>query len=427
MANPLAAFQQGFGNALEQGQAVQQMGRRNALFDVYEQHGQGIAQGDPQALSALAGVDPMAAYDLRRQQAADRRAQSRYDMEMARIAQSLSAEEAAAERQQLQRAVQIASAAQSPEEWDALAQQYGAEQLVGQFENRDAVIRGLMTFDQFLAERTGPEPMSGAGKFYADQRAGFVPADAQYSGGGVTVNTGDMGPQMGSVPQGYAVVEAPGTEAGYRMVPIPGGPEDTTQEDAARREQTERYADVVLEDIGNVMREVEDGGFPVTGFAGWATSRVPGAPARDVSARLDTIRANIGFDRLQQMRDASPTGGALGQVSENENRLLQSTLGNLEQSQSREQFLDNLRRVERIYLDIIHGPGNWQKAEDGRVVLREQGASRSEPARGADRQQAPQDSDMTFEQFAQDPSAIAAAERYGVTLQEMWDIKQGMR
>jgi len=31
---------------------------------------------------------------------------------------------------------------------------------------------------------------------------------------------------------------------------------------------------------------------------------------------------------------------------------------------------------------------------------------------------------QTFEQFSQDPSAKAAAEKYGVTLEEMWEIKQ---
>ena len=90
---------------------------------------------------------------------------------------------------------------------------------------------------------------------------------------------------------------------------------------------------------------------------------------RDVRARLDTIRANIGFDRVQQMRESSPTGGALGQVTEFENRLLQSTLGNLEQSQSREQILENLGRIESIYLDIVHGEGNWSRDKDGKVSV----------------------------------------------------------
>lgn len=83
-----------------------------------------------------------------------------------------------------------------------------------------------------------------------------------------------------------------------------------------------------------------------TGFLGTATEKIPGTPAFDLVSTLDTIRANIGFDKLQEMRDNSPTGGALGQVSEQENRLLQSVWGSLENSQSREQFLENLQLVE---------------------------------------------------------------------------------
>ena len=51
---------------------------------------------------------------------------------------------------------------------------------------------------------------------------------------------------------------------------------------------------------------------------------VPGTEAQATAAKLDTIKANIGFDKLQKMRDASPTGGALGQVSERELGFLQS-------------------------------------------------------------------------------------------------------
>ena len=60
------------------------------------------------------------------------------------------------------------------------------------------------------------------------------------------------------------------------------------------------------------------------------------------------------------MRAASPTGGALGQVSERELGFLQSVIGSLEQSQGREQFLENLGRVEGAFNDVIHGPQGGQ-------------------------------------------------------------------
>lgn len=91
----------------------------------------------------------------------------------------------------------------------------------------------------------------------------------------------------------------------------------------------------------------ESAGVFTTGFLGSMASKIPGTPAYDLGAKLDTIRANIGFDKLQEMRENSPTGGALGQVSEFENRLLQAVWGNLTQSQSPEQFRENLDLVEK--------------------------------------------------------------------------------
>lgn len=188
----------------------------------------------------------------------------------------------------------------------------------------------------------------------------------------VNVNSGPQGIDYGDPPKD--MVWARGEDGQILMqadaqgrrapvaIPIAGGPVEADREAsenqaAMRREQQGRYADVVTQDIDRVVDLVSNATIPVTG-AGSLLAGLPGTTARDVAGLVDTVKANIGFDRLQQMREASPTGGALGQVSEFENRLLQATLGNLEQSQTQEQFLYNLRRVKDLYLDIVHGPGN---------------------------------------------------------------------
>ncbi len=79
-----------------------------------------------------------------------------------------------------------------------------------------------------------------------------------------------------------------------------------------------------------------------TGFGGSLISAVKGTPAYDLKVDVDTLLANAGFDRLQEMRDNSPAGGALGNVTEVELQLLQSSAQALYQSQSKEQFLANL-------------------------------------------------------------------------------------
>ena len=63
---------------------------------------------------------------------------------------------------------------------------------------------------------------------------------------------------------------------------------------------------------------------------------------------MQNIEANLAFDALQNMRDSSPTGGALGAISERELALLQSTWVSVQQAQSEGQFRENLKRLQDI-------------------------------------------------------------------------------
>jgi hypothetical protein len=86
-----------------------------------------------------------------------------------------------------------------------------------------------------------------------------------------------------------------------------------------------------------------------TGAAGKALSLLPGTAAYQLSSTLDTIKANIGFDKLQAMRDASPTGGALGQVAVQEINFLQATIAKIEQGLSDKDLKSNLTKVKESY------------------------------------------------------------------------------
>jgi muramidase (phage lysozyme) len=127
--------------------------------------------------------------------------------------------------------------------------------------------------------------------------------------------------------------------------------------------QAKATADIVTTDIDRTIKGIDGSALPATGFIGNMASKVPGTAAHDVSKLLDTIKANAGFDTLAKMRAASPTGGALGSITEKELALLQATVGNLEQSQTADQLKDNLRRVKNTYLDIVHGAGNGPARE----------------------------------------------------------------
>ena len=75
---------------------------------------------------------------------------------------------------------------------------------------------------------------------------------------------------------------------------------------------------------------------------------IRGTGATDLKNTLSKIQADSAFDRLQEMRDASKTGGALGAVSERELTLLQSAAAPLGQEQSPEQLKRNLENYRNV-------------------------------------------------------------------------------
>ncbi|MFC4728798.1 hypothetical protein [Coralloluteibacterium thermophilus] len=86
--------------------------------------------------------------------------------------------------------------------------------------------------------------------------------------------------------------------------------------------------------------------YATAGFASLA-SAVPGTPAADLRRDLGTLQAIAGFDELNAMRASSPTGGALGNVTERELAFLQSVVRNIENSQSPEQLRRNIEAFRR--------------------------------------------------------------------------------
>ena len=136
----------------------------------------------------------------------------------------------------------------------------------------------------------------------------------------------------------------------YR-VPMPG---DTPYDAIADRQkaaqvsaasspyQAERTARI-RDNISNLRGQV---GPLTTGLGGSLINKIAGTPARDFSAQVESLKANIGFGELAEMRAASKTGGALGNISDRENALLSATLGSLDPTQSPEAFRRQLDQIE---------------------------------------------------------------------------------
>ena len=78
--------------------------------------------------------------------------------------------------------------------------------------------------------------------------------------------------------------------------------------------------------------------------------------AVDVKNTLETVTSNIAFGRLQAMRDASVTGGALGSVTENELNMLMNSLGAVKPDTSPELLRTNLATIRSIWTKINSDP-----------------------------------------------------------------------
>lgn len=203
---------------------------------------------------------------------------------------------------------------------------------------------------------------------------------------------------IGSIPQGYVAVRDESQPSGYRMEAIPGGPADSSKQDQVAQDNKDRSGAVITEDIDRALSIISESPTFTTGL-GAILKNVPGTQARSLDGLLTTIRANVGFDRLQQMRDASVTGGALGAINQTEMELLQAVLGNLQQSQNSDDLARNLSRVNDIYMDIIHGTGNRPEA----------------PPPPPTQTAIPQG-------FASNPNAAKIAEQRGITVEQLWDM-----
>lgn len=159
--------------------------------------------------------------------------------------------------------------------------------------------------------------------------------------------------QNGKIPPGYRL-KMDGT-----MEAIPGGPADIKAGEFGAKQEARKAA--AVSSANSVLDTVKEAksmvGLNTAGIGGLAAA-VPMTEARDLAAKLETIKANLGFDRLQEMRQNSPTGGALGTVAVQELTALQSTVSSLDQKQTPKQLADSLTKIEKHY-------GNWLRVVGG--------------------------------------------------------------
>ena len=256
-------------------------------------------------------------------------------------------------------------------------------------------------------------------------------------GDGVTVNNNmGGGPELGKLSTDFGYVIDPETNLPRidpvtglpTAAPVPGSPAwieaqrlaDKAATGAGKEAQT---ADVVLGKLDELDALVSESGIlsPATGFGAETLAGVGGTRAADTKATIDTIAANMAFDALAEMRAASPTGGALGQITENELALLSSTMASLKQSQSPEQFKRNVAQLREIYTTIRAKADAYPNAAQfgfggGSPQGTVQGATTGATTEGA---VAPTEAPPNA--FTSNSTIQQTAEKNGLTPEELWE------
>jgi len=136
------------------------------------------------------------------------------------------------------------------------------------------------------------------------------------------------------------------------LVPLGGGGDTGVSE--AELKKTEETLDNAVRLLDTIDRAEKKVSAKTTGLFGAIGQHIAGTEANDLQALISTLQSNLAFDRLQRMRDESKTGGALGQVSDNELSLLSSNVASLNLDQTTGQFKENLQRVKELYADIVN-------------------------------------------------------------------------
>jgi hypothetical protein len=85
-----------------------------------------------------------------------------------------------------------------------------------------------------------------------------------------------------------------------------------------------------------------------TGFGGELQSRVGGTTAANAKADLDRVKSSISLAAIAKMRAESKTGGAVGSMTEKEWPRFESIYGSLDQAQTSDQIIKNLRELKGL-------------------------------------------------------------------------------
>lgn len=135
--------------------------------------------------------------------------------------------------------------------------------------------------------------------------------------------------KLENIPENYRGLVAQGT-AGQKIQT------ETSPYSAERAFRTIQSVNELLPQVNNMT----------TGF-GSLLSVIPESQAKYFKSQINTLKSSIITNELTAMREASKTGGALGNVSDRESEFLSNALGALDTAVKPEQFKAQLEKIKQ--------------------------------------------------------------------------------
>lgn len=341
-------------NALAQGtQAAGQVAnlRRQAEGqNIFRQHGPGIMAGDPAAMNALAGFDPMAAMGVQsqRQQMTIGEAQLAQIKQSTRLAAekhaaSLGAAEAAMEAQKIANGLNMALplVIKARETGDVTELNQGLQTLglppvrdvneaLVQVAQHEAVFEAL---ERVTAMTAGPDPADEYGRYVQEETAaGRQPLDR------ISYAQAKKG-------KGVSMTMPDGTR-----LEVGGSGQPQDKMDVAG-------PGAMLDAINGILGDpaLEN----ATGMLEW-TQAIPGTPMRRFGSRVEQLKGQAFLQAFQMLK-----GG--GQITEIEGKKATDAIGRLDSGQSADDYRNALTELRDVLGRAMQRPRGWIDTSAGKI------------------------------------------------------------
>lgn len=371
-----------------------EVSRQNALANIYKTDGAGIAAGDPDALNRLATVAPFEAQQSQMNRLGMQRTQqvirhSEETLQMAReqakregqrLAMEMTAQERERQAAVLENALAQVVAAETPEQFDAImAAHPDTEQFVGQFAEKERLIAGAVGLTEALKMAAPPEPPASVQEYqYGQTDPGYLDYQREKAAAGASKVYANSNP---APPAGYRNVYDNDGNLLYQE-PVPGGPAEREAKEAAleaagadaKRSEGDRQTRIklgtTLRSMNDNIKEIEDGGWPVLGPIGALSRFIPGTAASDFGVNTNQITDAAALQEISEMRQNSPTGGAVGSLTDGERVALGQARTAISTAQSEEAYLKAIKNYRNVMLDIAYKGSDWEIDEEtGEVIV----------------------------------------------------------